>query len=416
VTKDFSLGQLDTVQLGAFVVAATKETNASALAINEQRFAPSIKSVVAADEFGTVTEGNVAEFLKFIPGVSLDYVAADARSAQVRGMPSAGTAVTVDGMRVANSGSGSPGRAFEFDQLSINNVSRVEVTKGPTPDSPADAIGGTVNMVSKSAFERTRAEVTYRAVSQPQPPVAAGRAVHVVQQDARPRPRDVAQDQAGFRFHLCESGEPQLRVHVHRARFEHLQPAVHLRADVEPHQQRRLRRHSGRACDDDVSFQPEPEVHGALFVRRDGRLPVRAARRAERARIVERVRCVLQRPRDDDDPRYARELRPDVHAGAANGSITEVGSTRKAERATYLVNAKWRHDGPVWKFDASINTSRSKGIFRDTEDGWFKQVSLSQTALRHPLSTASTRRVPTRSPRRPRRRARSISATWAATR
>jgi outer membrane receptor for ferrienterochelin and colicin len=102
----------ETIQLDAFVVASTKETNASAIAINEQRFAANIKNVVAADEFGTVTEGNVGEFLKFLPGVTLDYTAADARSVAVRGMPAVGTGVTVDGFSIANTGAGVANRTF----------------------------------------------------------------------------------------------------------------------------------------------------------------------------------------------------------------------------------------------------------------------------------------------------------------
>lgn len=47
--------------------------------------------------------------------------------------------------------------------LTINNVSRIEVTSGPTPETRADAIGGTVNLVSRSTLERIRPEFTFRA-------------------------------------------------------------------------------------------------------------------------------------------------------------------------------------------------------------------------------------------------------------
>ena len=380
-TQDFTLEPGETVKLAAFVVAVEKETNASALAINEQRFAPSIKSVVAADEFGTVTEGNVAEFLKFIPGVSLDYVAADARSAQVRGMPSAGTAVTVDGMRVANSGSGSPGRAFEFDQLSINNVSRIEVTKGPTPDSPADAIGGTVNMVSKSAFERTRVEFTYRAYLSLN---------HQWQQDAnfislRKTPghgRETSRKiKPGFDFTYVNPVSKNfgftftaLDSNIFNQQFTSVPtwsptsnagaggtltaPAMTTyRFNQSPKSTARYS-FGGTA---DYRFAPRDVVN------------VRASWNAFDAFFNDHAMTMTAGAPASYGPTFTQ---------GANGSVTEVGSTRKAERATYLVSAKWRHDGPVWKFDASINTSRSKGIFRDTEDGWFKQVSLSQTGLR----------------------------------
>jgi hypothetical protein len=57
------------VKLDQFVVSTSKEMDAAALAINEQRFASSIKSVVAADEFGSVLESNPGDFLKYIPGI-----------------------------------------------------------------------------------------------------------------------------------------------------------------------------------------------------------------------------------------------------------------------------------------------------------------------------------------------------------
>jgi hypothetical protein len=64
------------VKLEQFVVTTSKEMEASAIAINEQRFASNLKTVVSTDEFGTVAEGHVGEFLKFLPGVTMDTPAA----------------------------------------------------------------------------------------------------------------------------------------------------------------------------------------------------------------------------------------------------------------------------------------------------------------------------------------------------
>jgi iron complex outermembrane receptor protein len=52
-------------------------------------------------------------------------------------------------------------------QVSINNISRIEVTKVPTPANPADGISGSVNMVSKSAFERSPRPAPLRVFSPP---------------------------------------------------------------------------------------------------------------------------------------------------------------------------------------------------------------------------------------------------------
>ncbi|MFM8338130.1 MAG: carboxypeptidase regulatory-like domain-containing protein, partial [Opitutaceae bacterium] len=77
-----------TVRLDEFVVATSREMSGAALAINEQRYAPNMRNVVATDEFGDIAEGNVAEFLKFMPGVNIDYAGGNARDISLNGVPS----------------------------------------------------------------------------------------------------------------------------------------------------------------------------------------------------------------------------------------------------------------------------------------------------------------------------------------
>ncbi|MGH7944322.1 MAG: TonB-dependent receptor [Opitutaceae bacterium] len=166
--RDFNLGprgqtvdpQAPRVKLDPFMVAGTRETNGNNIAIAEQRFAPNVKNVVAADAFGDLTEGNIGELMKFLPGVTVDFRGEAIGSVAVRGIGANFTGVSQDGARLA---SGEFGRVFQFEQVSVNNISRVEVTKVPTPDVPSDSMGGSVNMVSKSAFESARTEFRYRA-------------------------------------------------------------------------------------------------------------------------------------------------------------------------------------------------------------------------------------------------------------
>ena len=96
VKMDFNLGSLrpataaadETVVLEEYVTSARREMDPFSLAVNEQRYAASLRNVVSADQFGDVTEGNIGEFVKFLPGISVDYTAADARTISVRGLPS----------------------------------------------------------------------------------------------------------------------------------------------------------------------------------------------------------------------------------------------------------------------------------------------------------------------------------------
>ena len=145
------------VQLGEFVVGASREMDAAAIAINEQRFAPNIKNVVSTDEFGFVAEGNIGEFLKYLPGVTIEYGGGYARGISLNGVPSANVPITIDGFNLASTGGGNEtGRSVQVDMASINNISRFEVQFSPTPESQGSALAGSVNMVPRSSFERVR--------------------------------------------------------------------------------------------------------------------------------------------------------------------------------------------------------------------------------------------------------------------
>ncbi|MEO6246747.1 MAG: TonB-dependent receptor [Opitutaceae bacterium] len=148
------------VQLDRFTVSSDKETNARAIATNEQRFAPNLKNVMATDELGDVLGSNVGEFLKFIPGLAMEYSEVEIVGVSVRGIGGAMTAFTSDGAAMV-SANAAPGRTFNMNTLALNNISRIEVTKVPTPSTPADSLAGAVNLVTKSAFERSKARLNY---------------------------------------------------------------------------------------------------------------------------------------------------------------------------------------------------------------------------------------------------------------
>jgi iron complex outermembrane receptor protein len=148
------------VKLSEFLVSTSREMDGAAIAINEQRFAPNIKSVVSTDEFGNVAEGSVGEFLKFLPGITIEYEAgALARGISINGVPSENVPITVNGFTMASAGGNSgTARGVQMDMTSITSTSRIEVEYSPTPESQGTALAGSVNMVPRSAFERSRPE------------------------------------------------------------------------------------------------------------------------------------------------------------------------------------------------------------------------------------------------------------------
>jgi iron complex outermembrane receptor protein len=153
---------VDAPSLEAVVVMAEREGQAKAIA--EQRTAMNVKTVMASDNFGDAAEGNIGEFLKFMPGVVLDYLETIPRTARLGGMEARYGYVTVDGNTLANGSSSSFGadsRQFEFEAISISNIETVEVNRTLSADMSGDAPAGTINLRTKSALDRARRQFSY---------------------------------------------------------------------------------------------------------------------------------------------------------------------------------------------------------------------------------------------------------------
>ncbi|MBE2216021.1 MAG: TonB-dependent receptor [Opitutaceae bacterium] len=165
VVKDINLTSAeytDAVQLSEFVVAGTKEGNAQAIV--DQKQSVNVKNSIAADAFGSVAEDNVGEFLKYVPGLSLDYVENDARTVRVRGMGAKYATVMIDGNPVAAADIGiATGRNFQFEQVSLSGADSIDVNKSPMADMPANSLSGTVNVKSRSAFDQKGRRINYTA-------------------------------------------------------------------------------------------------------------------------------------------------------------------------------------------------------------------------------------------------------------
>jgi TonB-dependent receptor len=146
----------EVIKLESLVVSSSREMEGAAIAINEQRFAPNVVNVVSADEFGVVPDGNIGEFLKMLPGITMDYRGGDPREISMNGVPSGYVPVTIGGFNLATSEVSGTGRNVELNAVSINNLSRIEAVYSPTPESPGSALAGSVNLVPRSAFERAR--------------------------------------------------------------------------------------------------------------------------------------------------------------------------------------------------------------------------------------------------------------------
>ena len=169
VQKDFELVRTEQegtrqaaeiVLLKEFNVVAEQEMSAQDVAVNEQRNAPNIKNVVALGEFGDRGSENIGEFLRFLPGVSILNSGEEADTISLRGIPAEHTGIMMDGAQIASGGNNT--RALSLRAIPMTNISRVEVTKVPTPDAPASGLGGTINLISASSFDKRKPEFSYQ--------------------------------------------------------------------------------------------------------------------------------------------------------------------------------------------------------------------------------------------------------------
>ncbi|MSU52890.1 MAG: TonB-dependent receptor [Opitutaceae bacterium] len=148
-------------QLAQFIV--TDERGGISKASALQKAAEDSKLVAASGQFGELFNGNAAEYLKFLPGVGISYASNDARALSLRGLNPSLTNVTMDGNPLANASSGATERQFEFEGVAISNVETVELFKTLTSDKQATSTGGSVNLITKSAFDQKDNVVRYNA-------------------------------------------------------------------------------------------------------------------------------------------------------------------------------------------------------------------------------------------------------------
>lgn len=152
----------ETVQLDAFRVSTSREMSAADMAINEKRIARNIKDVIATDAFGVMARDNLGDFLQYLPGVEVEGDGTAPLTVGLRGMPAEYTTIEMDGAGLSVPQTGGSTRVTALRGVTMSNVDRIEITKGPTPDTGADSIGGRINMIPRSAFDRSQPELRYR--------------------------------------------------------------------------------------------------------------------------------------------------------------------------------------------------------------------------------------------------------------
>ncbi len=130
-------------------VKVTGNAEGQLKAVLDQKVSANIKNIISSEQIAQFPDMNAAEAMQRIPGITLKRDQGEGRFVQLRGTPPEYTNFNVNGEQIP-SPEGSV-RYVGLDVISVDQIETIEVTKVLTPDMDADAIGGTVNIVTKTA-------------------------------------------------------------------------------------------------------------------------------------------------------------------------------------------------------------------------------------------------------------------------
>ncbi|MET0637396.1 MAG: TonB-dependent receptor [Chitinophagaceae bacterium] len=120
-----------------------------ARALNQQKNSDNITNIISADQMGRFPDANIGDAIKRVPGITMQNDQGEARNIVVRGMGPEFNSVTFNGERIPSAEGDN--RRVQLDLIPSDMIQTVEVNKTLTADMDADAIGGSVNLVSRSA-------------------------------------------------------------------------------------------------------------------------------------------------------------------------------------------------------------------------------------------------------------------------
>lgn len=131
-------------------VVVTGYRAAQANALQDKRMSAVIKEAITADDAGKLPDQNVAEALRRITGVTATVDQGEGRYVTVRGVDPSYTNISLDNQVI---GSPEDTRRVALDTIPSEVLSRVEVVKAVTPDMDGHAVGGSINIITPSAFD-----------------------------------------------------------------------------------------------------------------------------------------------------------------------------------------------------------------------------------------------------------------------
>ncbi|REG91035.1 TonB-dependent receptor [Algoriphagus antarcticus] len=129
-----------------------------AKALNQQKNNANITNVVSSDQIGRFPDANIGDALKRVPGITMQNDQGEARNIIIRGLAPQLNSVTLNGERLPSAEGDN--RNVQMDLIPSDMIQTIEVNKAVLPSMDADAIGGSVNLVTRQAPNALRVSGT----------------------------------------------------------------------------------------------------------------------------------------------------------------------------------------------------------------------------------------------------------------
>jgi len=154
-TRNFTL-RPSTNELEEVVISVFQ--NGIIKGLNKQKSDLNVTNVISADQIGKYPDDNVGDVLKRVTGISMQGDQGEARNIVMRGLGPGLNSVTLNGERIPSAEGDN--RNIQLDLIPSAMIQTIEVNKTLTPDMEADAIGGSINLITRSNPSDFRANIT----------------------------------------------------------------------------------------------------------------------------------------------------------------------------------------------------------------------------------------------------------------
>lgn len=147
------------------VVVMGDRLKGQAKALNQQKNGGNVSNIISADQIGRFPDGNIGDALKRVPGVAMQNDQGEARDIIIRGLAPQLNSVTLNGERIPSAEGDN--RRVQMDLIPADMVQTVALNKTLTPDMEGDAIGGSVNLITRAAPNQLRVSGTLSGGTNP---------------------------------------------------------------------------------------------------------------------------------------------------------------------------------------------------------------------------------------------------------